>query len=854
MKILSTVALFVLIPQCFGLKNADFDEAYGHIRPSCEDQDNDTPITLAELVSQTNTGPVIVDCGYRATAEQGLRYEIPDGLEVYGELVFEDASSNKETIVEAPYVLVRGYLQAGTLDNPFQSKLRFILTEFQNEPENHFNLTVDSLSENEYFKGSMNFGDKAFVVYGGTVSLCGPPEKEKIYAKLAKSVQSDNVVIVQGDWTDYWKPGHHLVITGSRKYTEFGEGDAQEVTLSSLKKIKNGKQTRLTLSEDLDRPEDVTAVKIKSKNFKGKKKNVLITAEVYKLTRNIVVQGIPRLEDMTDFIGTRYTVLKQEPRGGHFVVAHTPNKQVIQSVEFAAMGQPGIIGRYPIHFHSCGNIDSETILRYNSVHHSKQRCVVVHATNDLTITKNAAFWADDHCFMVEDNRETRNTFSHNIASNIRRAGFWMSNPSNDLIKNTVSNSHAGYEYAETGGDFSKAKNIPCQDLGNFPDKDMISGPLPNVNGCTIPRVIPMGKFKGNVVHNCVAGMFIYPPRSVRDPNKPDKIIKFFAWNVNTAIDGLWDNAMVINSRFYGTERAVILNGGNNIIVDKSVFQEVCEGVIEEADIVWRRQHSGVIVKRSVFEETYEKRDSCAPFTIYGYGGQHNHYWMHVSAQLRDLKLYKVNNLFSTRFFDCTSGRVCQYGFFVYNIQSFESPMSDIALKSGFDNDSYTPSYVTWYGYPTNYFGKQQYDGLLKDCEKSKIGGNPVNDQFYFCEGQCWRPIAILYERVLGDDKPVSVKFVSETGEEFVLNEIENIFRPCKSEYGHILQLLPVGMYNVALVDNEMNELDGEIRLYHTDQEYGGFNYKLGCTEDVVIKRDGQKLSVSNFEECRPYYL
>ena len=66
-----------------------------------------------------------------------------------------------------------------------------------------------------------------------------------------------------------------------------------------------------------------------------------------------------------------------------------------------------------------------------------------------------------------------------------------------------------------------------------------------------------------------------------------------------AIDTLWDNARVLKSRFYFTNIAIHMRGGNNIIVDKSVFHDVCEGVRETADIVWVRQHSGIQIKKSI---------------------------------------------------------------------------------------------------------------------------------------------------------------------------------------------------------------------------------------------------------------
>jgi len=223
MKILSAVAILAFLPQSFGLQGG-FDDDYGHVKPICADKPITKTVNLDQLVDDSNN-PVTVPCGFRAIAEHGSTYNITNGLEVLGELTFEDKSnSDKETILEAPYILVRGHLQAGTIDQPFESKLRFVLTEFKNFPNTHHNLTVDHDSSNTFFNHPHNFGDKAFVVFGGTVSLYGPPEGEKITAQLGKSVKrgGTNKFNVKGDWSKYWKSGDHIVMTGTTDYTEVG--------------------------------------------------------------------------------------------------------------------------------------------------------------------------------------------------------------------------------------------------------------------------------------------------------------------------------------------------------------------------------------------------------------------------------------------------------------------------------------------------------------------------------------------------------------------------------------------------------------------------------------------------------
>ena len=883
MKILSAVAILALLPQSFGLPGdpGDFDKRYGHEPPSCVGVAiTNTDTTLEDLALQGNSDdPVSIPCGSRVTAVQGKTYDLKNGMEVLGELVFQDnPDSDKETIVKAPYILVRGHLQAGTPSTPFMSKLRFVLTEFENKPDAHYNLTVDHVSDNELFKGTMNFGDKAFVIYGGAVSLCGPLEKKNIIAKLVKYVGKDGTtrIDVMGKWNKHWKSGDHLVVTSTRyiRGDRGGTGAAREFSLSSTKlRTRKGKKiTRLSLNDEFDT--DPTAIsdfatrKVKTTDYNGKKKNTWMRAEIFKLTRNIVIQGISVSSTMTEFIGAefirtgQYYNLEQNPRGGHFVVAHTPKKQIIEGVEFAAMGQPGILGRYPLHFHSCGNVDSGTVVKYNSIHHSKQRCVVAHATNGLTIKNNVAFWAHDHCYMTEDGYEHSNTFIGNIAANIQRAAYWMANPSNDLIKNVATNSGTGFEYGfnEHSGiqgnphHFSYRHKIPCQQTGG----------MENDQGCTYATQIPIAKFTGNVAHNLGTAIFIYPPRFKSyglKMNDVDILDKFFAWNVDMVFDSISSNIRIQGLKVIGANTGLNIHSGNNILVKDSMFQEVCRGVRIADNAGWNRLHSGVEVERVVFNEVWEKSDNCAPivFRVESNSGK-QHGYTKPTVQIKNVNLHKVKKLFSLES-DGIKNNIRQYGFFVHNVLSHDSPLADIAPKINSD-DEYLPTYVIRHGNPGNLI-EDVNNSLMNNCKISTIGGYPNSGEFFVCKDQCWRAVAIMFKQVLGNNDSVSLKFISDSGNIFVIKESEKLSGPpCPPDYIHIIQVIPSGNYKISLVDSEMKVLSqdlhdvADIRFYHADQRFDGFEFNLsnyGCLANVTLEFNGNNIEYDDFGKCNSYY-
>jgi hypothetical protein len=106
-------------------------------------------------------------------------------------------------------------------------------------------------------------------------------------------------------------------------------------------------------------------------------------AEVGLLTRNIVIHG--------DRKGTF---------GGHTMIAAGFKSVHIEGVELSNMGQANSVGRYPVHFHMCGQVPVGTYVRYNSIHHSNFRCVTIHGSHGVTVEGNVAYDHYGHCFFL----------------------------------------------------------------------------------------------------------------------------------------------------------------------------------------------------------------------------------------------------------------------------------------------------------------------------------------------------------------------------------------------------------------------------------------------------------------------
>lgn len=178
-------------------------------------------------------------------------------------------------------------------------------------------------------------------------------------------------------------------------------------------------------------------------------------APVINLTRGIVIQG--RDDDVWNI----------SRLGGHAMFMGRNSTIKIDGVEFRRMGQAGVIGRYPIHFHMMSyNMPDGMILPSDgtflglatgqyikncSIHQSAQRAIVIHGTHGLDILRNVCYDITAHAIFLEDGSEKSNTIKDNVVIKVKApttqnqllvhdngSGIWYSNPANILEGNWVS--------------------------------------------------------------------------------------------------------------------------------------------------------------------------------------------------------------------------------------------------------------------------------------------------------------------------------------------------------------------------------------------------------------------------------
>ncbi|MEL6916489.1 MAG: G8 domain-containing protein [Bacteroidota bacterium] len=350
-----------------------------------------------------------------------------------------------------------GILQIGSKESPFQNKATITLTgpkEDVNNMGGRFLVTMD----------------------GGSLQLYGASASKLSWGQLEGSIAPGATEMMLDKEPNGWESGDKIAVAPSG-YDPF---EAEEVTITSV----NGKRISFTPALRYAHYGEI-------QEYEGKVLDE--RAEVGLLTRNIKIQGA------SDAVDLKF--------GGHTMVMNESGAINIEGVEFTRMGQPGIEARYNFHWHLAGDREGDYI-KNSSIHHSLQRGVVVHQTNNVLVEDVVTFNVQNHAFIpAEDGNEVNNTFRNNLSilnrlpdkglfafpvegketsqsrqGEHRVAGFWARNPHNNLIGNHVAGSERGIGFFFDGF----AKDRLFKDFDVLPREIIFSGNV--VHSCSVPGV------------------------------------------------------------------------------------------------------------------------------------------------------------------------------------------------------------------------------------------------------------------------------------------------------------------------------------------------------------------------------
>lgn len=418
------------------------------------------------------------------------------GLQIDGSLRFAE----KNLSLTSRWIIVHGSLRVGKEGNPFRHNAVITLTGAESEQD------------------IMGMGTKVLGVMGGTLDLHG--KKRKGWTRLAATAPAGATEIELVD-APGWRAGDRIVLASS----DYWRHHDDEATIVS----RSGTTVRL------DRP-----LRYRHwgelQTYAGR--TVDERAEVGLLSRNITIRG----DDASTDGGF----------GAHTMVMEGGQAR-IDGVEFTNVGQRKRLRRYPVHFHMDGNAP-DSYLKRSSIHHSSNRCVTIHGTNELKIQGNVCFEHVGHGFFLEDGAETDNVITGNLGLGTKSleegllptdrdpATFWITNPDNIVNRNVAAGSDGfGFWYA-----------LPEHPTGLSDRPDIW------------PRRTPLTSFVNNVAHsNGNRGLNVdsgprpdgeteatyYSPRAVPTDKDSEKVVARF--------DGL--------TAYMNRDRGVWLRGENHVV-------------------------------------------------------------------------------------------------------------------------------------------------------------------------------------------------------------------------------------------------------------------------------------------------
>ncbi|MFL1897192.1 G8 domain-containing protein [Aquimarina sp. 2-A2] len=424
--------------------------------------------------------------------------------------------------LETQSIVVSGKMEIGTASQPYYATGKCLITltggKLNNAPAS--------------YKAIMVMG-------GGTLELHG--KKRMSWTNLAKTANAGATQITLKNAVD-WEIGDKIALTAtglaSGQTKAWNNVDEAEITAIS------GDKKTLTLKDPL-KYKHIGGSKSYTRARDGKTWNVNIQGEVGLLSHYIKIQGKMDGNNESDGFGGHIMLMKNS-------IAHA------EQVELYKMGQKGILGRYPFHWHLNEDKAKGSYLKNSSVHKSFNRAVTIHGTDYVTVDGVFAYDHIGHGIFFEDGGERFNTVKNNVVFVTRRpkpgeqltpsdnqanapqnrtpASYWITNP-NNYFENNVA---AGTE--GTGFWFA------------FPEKPMFaSGNLPYYQGLN-PSKEPLGRFDGFVAHTCMTGWDVF------DRLNPDHSLKAnFGWDVDS-------RQLIKDGLFYGNDQGLYCGlgvGGNN---------------------------------------------------------------------------------------------------------------------------------------------------------------------------------------------------------------------------------------------------------------------------------------------------
>jgi hypothetical protein len=292
----------------------------------------------------------------------------------------------------------------------------------------------------------------------------------RTWLELGKNAVPGDQRVVLSEAVTGWHVGDEVLLTGAKR--TYASARRKDPNASSSETRRITKIDGLTLH--LDKP--LAQEHLGEGEFR---------CEVANLSRNVII------ESADPKAGRGHTMYHRHCAGG------------ISYARFAHLGQEGMLGRYPIHYHLVGDTMRGSSVIGAAIVDSHNRWVTIHGTHFLVVRDCVGYQSIGHGFFLEDASEVYNLLDRNLGVQAYRgkglpkqvlpfdpndgAAFWWSNGRNSLTRNTAcENEEYGYRYdVQKSSAFDTVLPILMPD-GSRKRIDV--------------RTIPIFRFDGNVAH------------------------------------------------------------------------------------------------------------------------------------------------------------------------------------------------------------------------------------------------------------------------------------------------------------------------------------------------------------------
>ncbi len=438
----------------------------GDSTPSSAGMLDDDPLAHLATSADTSAGTRWSDPATwgGSVPQDGAKVTIPRGqtvildrdivttsITVNGALICAD----QDLSVRSRWIMVHGLLECGTATNPYVNRL-------------DITLTGDNRSESV-----MGMGTKMLsAMGGGVISLHG---QERTSWLMLDGTVNPGAQKIRVEYMTNWRAGDEIVIASTDDDMEHAE----------VRRIDRISGTELVLNEALKHRHfgEIQSFANASRNW-----DIDTRAEVGLLTRNIRIQG-DRSSESSRF-------------GAHMMIMEG-SAGLVSGVEFNRVGQEGIMGRYPFHWHLANNVAGQYI-RNSSIRQSYNRCVTVHASHNAVVEDNVCFDHIGHGFFLQDGGETGNLFKHNLGLVTRKPQESLALTPSDIQGGQASRGPSTYWISNPDNTFVGNAAAGSDGLGFWYDTDRTvtgeSASFPRYQGVS-PMHAKFGEFRDNRVHS-----------------------------------------------------------------------------------------------------------------------------------------------------------------------------------------------------------------------------------------------------------------------------------------------------------------------------------------------------------------